>query len=85
MPNVLAGKRMLVTGGGTGLGRELAHALSAHGATVYICGRREGVLVATGGRVVPLTSDIRDPDSIDALMDQIWLEGPLNGLVNNVT
>ena len=42
--DALAGKRILVSGGGSGLGREIARGFSAHGATVYICGRREALL-----------------------------------------
>ena len=45
--DVLKGKRILITGGGTGLGKELARSFSAHGASVHICGRRQAVLDAT--------------------------------------
>ncbi len=91
-PNLLLGERILVTGGGTGLGREMAEAFLALGATVFICGRRGAVLQATaaeltathGGRVIPLPCDIRDPDSITAMVDAIWADGgALTGLVNN--
>jgi NAD(P)-dependent dehydrogenase (short-subunit alcohol dehydrogenase family) len=91
-PGLLAGERILVTGGGTGLGREMAEAFLALGATVFICGRRGAVLQATaaeltathGGRVIPLPCDIRDPDSITAMVDSIWTDGgALTGLVNN--
>ena len=41
---LLLGKRILVTGGGTGLGKEMAVGFAAHGAHVYICGRRSQVL-----------------------------------------
>ena len=44
--DVLAGKRILITGGGTGLGKELARQFAAQGASVHICGRREAVLQA---------------------------------------
>jgi NAD(P)-dependent dehydrogenase (short-subunit alcohol dehydrogenase family) len=42
--DALQGKRILITGGGTGLGKELARSFVVHGAAVHICGRREGVL-----------------------------------------
>ena len=41
--DLLKGKRILVTGGGTGLGKEMASHYAEHGADLYICGRREGV------------------------------------------
>jgi NAD(P)-dependent dehydrogenase (short-subunit alcohol dehydrogenase family) len=41
---LLRGKRILITGGGTGLGKEMAVGFAAHGAHVYICGRRKEVL-----------------------------------------
>ena len=89
--DVLVGKRILVTGGGSGLGAEVSRGLAAHGAAVYICGRREGVLEATaqalrdetGGKVVGYGCDIRNAASVDALIDRIWADGPLTGLVNN--
>jgi short-subunit dehydrogenase involved in D-alanine esterification of teichoic acids len=43
--NVLDGKKILVTGGGTGLGKEMAEHFVQHGAEVVICGRRESVLI----------------------------------------
>jgi NAD(P)-dependent dehydrogenase (short-subunit alcohol dehydrogenase family) len=92
--DVLAGKRILITGGGTGLGKELARAFSAHGASVHICGRRPAVLDAAvaelqapaphGGAVHSHICDVRDADMIDAMIEKIWQEdGPLTGLVNN--
>jgi NAD(P)-dependent dehydrogenase (short-subunit alcohol dehydrogenase family) len=92
-PDVLAGKRILVTGGGTGLGKELARQFAAQGASVHICGRREAVLKATvdelsataahGGSIEHHVCDIRDPEQIEAMIDRIWAGGPLTGLVNN--
>src|SRR5258706_512767 len=91
-PNLLAGQRILVTGGGTGLGRVMAEACLLLGAQVYICGRRAGVLEATaaelmrdhGGKVVPIACDIRQPDAIAAMVEQIWADGgALTALVNN--
>ena len=85
--DVLSAKSILVTGGGSGLGREIAIALAAAGATVHICGRRATVLeeaaTAIGGTVHWHVCDIRDADQIDVMMDVIWQVGPLTGLVNN--
>lgn len=89
--DVLAGKRILVSGGGSGLGREIAAGFAAHGATVFICGRREALLRETaaaiagdtGASVVPLACDLRAPESITAMLDSIWESGPLTGLINN--
>ena len=91
LPDVLAGKSILVTGGGSGLGMEISKALCAKGATVHICGRRANVLEAAAltiaeagsGQVHWHVCDIRDADQIDALVDTIWAIGPLTGLVNN--
>src|SRR5258705_888273 len=88
---LLQGKRILVTGGGTGLGKERAVGFAAHGAYVYICGRRKEVLdlaVAeirerSGGQADALIANVRDPDSIEAMISAIWADGPLTGLVNN--
>jgi NAD(P)-dependent dehydrogenase (short-subunit alcohol dehydrogenase family) len=85
--DVLAGKSILVTGGGSGLGREIAKALAAKGAMVHICGRRAGVLEEAIGEIghgaQSHICDIRDADAIDAMMTAIWAHGPLTGLINN--
>ena len=89
--DVLAGKSVLVTGGGSGLGKEIASALASHGATVHICGRRQAILeqtateisARTGGRVLAHACDIRDADAVDAMIEAIWQDSPLTGLVNN--
>jgi len=91
-PGLMGGERILVTGGGTGLGKEMAAAFLALGATVYICGRRGEILraaadeltAAHGGKITPLACDIRDADAITAMVDTIWADGgALTGLVNN--
>ena len=90
-PGLMKGKRILVTGGGTGLGRAMAECYLQLGADVYICGRRKGVLDETagemmkahGGSVKTFGVDIRDGQAVDAMVDEIFAEGPLTGLVNN--
>lgn len=91
--DVLAGKRILITGGGTGLGKELARQFVAHGASVHICGRRQAVLEQAtaelqqaaqhGGTAEWHICDVREPEQIEAMVERIWAGGPLTGLVNN--
>lgn len=89
--DLLKGKRILVTGGGTGLGREMADEYAKLGATVYICGRRGSVVEEAArelskthnARVTALECDIRVPDAVDDMMTRVFNEGPLDGLVNN--
>src|SRR5512134_2452591 len=91
-PDLLQGKRILVTGGGTGLGREIAAKYLELGADLYLCGRRKAVLdetaaalaAAHGGSVKTLAVDIRDAAAVDAMIQSIWDDGgPLTGVVNN--
>jgi NAD(P)-dependent dehydrogenase (short-subunit alcohol dehydrogenase family) len=90
-PDLLAGQRILVTGGGTGLGAAMAARFAALGASLVLCGRRESVLAQTadrlqaesGTRPLVVTGDIRDPASVDAMLDRVWADGPLDALVNN--
>ncbi len=49
--DLLKDKRILVTGGGTGLGKEMATHFARHGAQVYICGRRGNVLEDTANEL----------------------------------
>jgi NAD(P)-dependent dehydrogenase (short-subunit alcohol dehydrogenase family) len=89
--DAMAGKVILVTGGGGGLGREIAMALADRKAKVHICGRRLGLLqdtareitAATGSPVFAHACDMRDADAVDAMMETIWQDEPLTGLVNN--
>lgn len=89
---ILKNKRILVTGGGTGLGEVMAEAYAQLGATVYICGRRAGVLEETakrlsdktGSKVKGIGCDIRVAEAVDDVIAQIWADGgALTGLVNN--
>ena len=86
------GKIALVTGGGTGVGRGIAEALSAEGYTVVITGRRAEVLEKaasdmasqTGGTVRAITADIGDAAAVARLFEAIRTEfGRLDLLVNN--
>jgi NAD(P)-dependent dehydrogenase (short-subunit alcohol dehydrogenase family) len=89
--DLLAGKRILITGGGTGLGKSIGKRYLELGAELFICGRRLEVLEAaaaelaqaTGGKVRALSCDVRDAASVDAMMAKIWTEAPLDVLVNN--
>lgn len=88
---LLVGKRILVTGGGTGLGRVMAEQYLRLGADVAICGRRKSVLDDTrdelqesiGGRVDTYQVDIKDHEAVEAMVAEIWSDGALTGLVNN--
>ncbi len=84
-------QKILVTGGGTGLGKSMAGAFMALGAEVVIWGRRGGVLdataaelrEATGGRCTAMAVDIRNGSAIDDAMADVFAAAPLTGLVNN--
>jgi NAD(P)-dependent dehydrogenase (short-subunit alcohol dehydrogenase family) len=90
-PNLLAGKRILVTGGATGLGKSMGKRFLELGASLYICGRREDVLAeaakelqsATGGSVKTFSCDVRDNARVEAMIELFWQDGPLDVLVNN--
>jgi NAD(P)-dependent dehydrogenase (short-subunit alcohol dehydrogenase family) len=87
--DLLKAKRVLITGGGTGLGKGMAQRFVELGATVYICGRREEVLKATAaelsrkGTVHAIVCDVRSLDAVEEMIDTIWSAGPLDILVNN--
>lgn len=89
--DLLKNKRILVTGGGTGLGKEMATHYAEHGADIFICGRRENVLKDTAAEIedkydvkVSYESlDIRASQDVDSYVQRIFDEGPLDGLVNN--
>jgi NAD(P)-dependent dehydrogenase (short-subunit alcohol dehydrogenase family) len=88
---LLAGKRILVTGGGSGLGAAMGLRFLELGAELIICGRRLELLQETAarmrneldGKVVTIRCDIRDGAAVDAMMDEIWRKAPLDVLVNN--
>jgi len=89
--NLLAGRHILVTGGGTGLGKSMAARFLQLGAEVHICGRRKIVCDETatelmdshGGRVTSHGVDIRNPLAVEEMIETIFLEGGLTDLINN--
>jgi len=89
--DLLQNKRILITGGGTGLGKATAQRFLELGAEVHICGRREEVLTATAQELRERTSgkihfrrcDIRDAAAVEEMIAAIWVDGPLDILMNN--
>jgi NAD(P)-dependent dehydrogenase (short-subunit alcohol dehydrogenase family) len=89
--DLLHGKRILVTGGGTGLGKAMGARFLELGADLVICGRRREVLETTAaefrktakGAVDCFPCDLRDPQAVEAMMAAIWDTRPLDVLVNN--
>jgi NAD(P)-dependent dehydrogenase (short-subunit alcohol dehydrogenase family) len=88
----LNGKTIIVTGGGTGLGKSMSRYFLQLGANVVICSRRLPVLEAsakelaeeTGGQVLPVACDVRNPQEIEAVITQtIDRFGQIDGLLNN--
>ena len=87
--DLLKSKRILITGGGTGLGKGMAGRFLELGATVYICGRREEVLKATAaelsakGPIYAIACDVRSLEAVEQMIDPLWKGGALDILVNN--
>ncbi|CAN5208767.1 SDR family oxidoreductase [soil metagenome] len=90
--DLFKGKRFLVTGGGTGLGKIMMERFVELGADCVICGRRRSVLEETareimakhpGRRVDTFAVDIRVATAVEEMIGEIWASGPLDGLVNN--
>lgn len=87
--DLLKSKRILITGGGTGLGKGMAARFLELGGAVYICGRREEVLKQTAAELTPkgsihvVSCDVRNLDAVESMVESIWKDGPLDILVNN--
>ena len=89
--DLLKDKRILITGGGTGIGKNIGRRYLELGAELVICGRRVEKLQETrdefeketGGKVSIHSCDVRDPEAIEAMMSDIWTDAPLDILVNN--
>jgi len=91
-PGLLAGKRLLITGGGSGMGKATATLAARLGARVAICGRspeklaatRAFVRDATGVELYAAVCNIRDPDSVERFVGEVFEAfGGLDTLVNN--
>ncbi|GEM47804.1 SDR family oxidoreductase [Deinococcus cellulosilyticus] len=87
--DLLAGKHVLVTGGGSGLGKSMVKRFLELGAEVTILGRRENVLQETAeefkdlGPVFYQTCDVRNPEQVTEVIDTIEKRRPIDALVNN--
>jgi NAD(P)-dependent dehydrogenase (short-subunit alcohol dehydrogenase family) len=82
----LSGRRALVTGGGTGIGRQLARTLALAGADVVICGRRAGPLTKTAAEITALggsASAIEGDVTSERDRARLVAAGPVDILVNN--
>ncbi len=91
-PDLYRGKTVLVSGGGTGIGRGIAVLYARLGANVMICGRRLEALQETarlirdglGVEVAIQAMTIREPEQVQQLFDRVWADfGGLDVLVNN--
>jgi NAD(P)-dependent dehydrogenase (short-subunit alcohol dehydrogenase family) len=88
---LLAGKRILITGGGSGLGAAMSRRFAELGAELVICGRRSAMLddaaaqlrADCNAKIRTFTCDIRDAAAVADMMTAIWQDGPLDVLVNN--
>ncbi|MDZ4129671.1 MAG: SDR family NAD(P)-dependent oxidoreductase, partial [Hydrogenophaga sp.] len=90
-PGLLHGRVIVVTGGGSGIGRCTAHELASLGAHVVLIGRKleklqdtAGEIVADGGRASFHACDIREEDTVRTVVTAIvGVHGRIDGLVNN--
>lgn len=87
---LLRGKRILVTGGGSGLGAAMSERFGELGASLVVCGRRADVLEEFAGRmrsrsigVETVTCDVRNGEAVEAMIEKLWASGPVDVLVNN--
>lgn len=92
LPDTLKDKVILVTGGGTGLGRSMTERFLELGAKVAITSRRKEMLAEVaaemtakyGGEVFTTGVDVRDPEGVKRMIDEVWAHyGRINVLLNN--
>ncbi|MGD9511247.1 MAG: SDR family oxidoreductase [Geminicoccaceae bacterium] len=90
-PDLLTGAHILITGGGTGLGKSMGRRFLELGARLTICGRRLEALEttasehreATGGEVTAIACDVRETDAVEAMIGLAEATAPVTVLVNN--
>lgn len=91
-PGLFAGRRVLVSGAGSGIGKGIAFLMARLGARLIICGRKPEALEDTATwlrrlgspEVLVHPASIRDPDAVASLMDAVWERfGGLDVLINN--
>jgi len=88
---LLKGKNIIVTGGGTGLGKSMATRFAELGANLVITSRREDVINDAAkelrklkGKVIAIPCDVRDPDQVESMVDQtVKGLGSIDILLNN--
>jgi NAD(P)-dependent dehydrogenase (short-subunit alcohol dehydrogenase family) len=88
---LLAGKRVLITGGATGLGKSIGRRYVELGADLVICGRREAMLAAAanefesefGAQIETRVCDVRSAEAVEIMLERIFAKRPLDILVNN--
>jgi NAD(P)-dependent dehydrogenase (short-subunit alcohol dehydrogenase family) len=91
-PGTFAGRTLIITGGGTGLGRAMGQYLQSLGANLAICGRRREVIEQAaeemaqveGGQVLGVPCDVRKPEEVAGLIEAAHERfGTIHGLINN--
>ncbi len=89
--DLLSNKRILITGGGSGLGAAMASRFAELGASLVLCGRREEMLHTTANdirsktraQIHTIVCDLRQAEAVETMFSEIWASGPLYALVNN--